>query len=111
MGLEEVLKLGLERGFFFPSAEIYPNSPAGFWEYGHLGVLMKQKYISAWHRLLVRRDEMILIDGSQILPRGVFAASGHLTTFVDPISRCSSCGAVHRIDRLIEEKTGLKVPE
>ncbi|MEM1943416.1 MAG: glycine--tRNA ligase [Candidatus Caldarchaeum sp.] len=111
MGLEEVIKLGLERGFFFPSAEIYPNSPAGFWEYGHLGVLMKQKYISAWHRLLVRRDEMILIDGSQILPRGVFAASGHLTTFVDPISRCSSCGAVHRIDRLIEEKTGLKVPE
>lgn len=111
MGLDEVVKLGLERGFFFPSAEIYPNTPAGFWDYGHLGALMKQKFISAWHRLIVRKDEMILVDGSQILPRGVFAASGHLDTFVDPVSKCLVCGAVHRIDRLIEEKTGLKVPE
>ncbi|MEM1946476.1 MAG: glycine--tRNA ligase, partial [Candidatus Caldarchaeum sp.] len=65
----------------------------------------------AWHRLLVRRDEMVLVDGSQILPRGVFIASGHIDTFADPVSRCTACGAVHRIDRLLEEKLGIKVPE
>jgi len=108
---EQIIKLGLEKGFFFPSAEIYSNAPAGFWDYGHLGTLMKQKYIAAWHCLLVRRDDMILVDGSQILPRDVFIASGHLETFADPISKCTSCGAVHRIDRLLEEKLSIKVPE
>ncbi|MEM4494810.1 MAG: glycine--tRNA ligase [Candidatus Caldarchaeum sp.] len=111
MGLEEIVKLGLERGFFFPSAEIYAGSPAGFWEYGHLGALLKRKFIDAWHRLMVRRDEMLLVDGSQILPKAVFIASGHLTTFADPITRCRSCKSVYRIDRLLEEKLGIKVPE
>ncbi|MEM2237547.1 MAG: glycine--tRNA ligase [Candidatus Caldarchaeum sp.] len=111
MSLENIVKLGLEKGFFFPSAEIYANAPAGFWDYGHLGVLMKQKYIAAWHRLLVRRDDMILVDGSQILPRGVFIASGHIDTFADPVSKCTACGAVHRIDRLLEERLNIKVPE
>jgi glycyl-tRNA synthetase len=79
MGLDEIVKLGLEKGFFFPSAEIYSNAPAGFWEYGHLGAILKQKYM-AWYRLMVRYDDMVLIDGSQILPRDVFVASGHLNT-------------------------------
>ncbi len=111
MSFEKIVKLALEKGFFYPSAEIYSNSPAGFWDFGHLGALMKQKYISAWHRLFVRRDEMILVDGSQILPRDVFVASGHLETFADPVTRCSECGAYHRIDRVIEEKLKIKVPE
>ncbi|MDW8084128.1 MAG: glycine--tRNA ligase [Candidatus Caldarchaeum sp.] len=111
MSLDEVVKLGLERGFFFPSSEIYSGSPAGFWEYGHLGSLLKRKFIDAWHRLIVRRDEMMLIDGSQILPRPVFEASGHLSTFADPVTRCLSCKSVYRIDRLIEEKLSIKVPE
>ncbi|MEM4573644.1 MAG: glycine--tRNA ligase [Candidatus Caldarchaeum sp.] len=111
MSLDEIVKLGLERGFFFPSAEIYAGSPAGFWEYGHLGSLLKRKYIDAWHRLLVRRDEMILIDGSQILPKPVFVASGHVTTFADPVTRCTKCKSVYRIDRLLEEKLRLTVPE
>ncbi|MCS7110442.1 MAG: glycine--tRNA ligase [Candidatus Caldarchaeum sp.] len=111
MSLDDVVKLGLERGFFFPSAEIYAGAPAGFWEYGHLGTLLKRKFVDAWHRLLVRRDEMILVDGSLILPKPVFVASGHLSTFADPVTRCLSCKSVFRIDRLIEEKLGLKVPE
>jgi glycyl-tRNA synthetase len=111
MGLDEIVKLGLEKGFFFPSAEIYSNAPAGFWEYGHLGAILKQKYIQAWYRLMVRYDDMVLIDGSQILPRDVFVASGHLNTFADPVSRCLSCNAIHRIDRLLEELLSIKVPE
>lgn len=111
MGLEQVMRLALERGFFFPSAEIYPSAPAGFWDYGHLGVLMRERYVEAWLREVVRRDEMILLDGSQILPRDVFIASGHLESFADPVSTCIRCGSIYRVDRLVEEKAGIKVPE
>ena len=109
--MDEIIRLALERGFFFPSAEIYPKTPAGLWDYGHLGVLLKQKYIQAWIREVVRRDEMILVDGSQILPRDVFVASGHLESFADPVSTCLKCRAIHRVDRLVEEVAGIKVPE
>ena len=96
MGFEELIRHALDKGFFFPTAEIYPSAPAGLWEYGHLGVLLRRKYVEAWYRELVRRDEMIVIDGAQILPRDVFVASGHLESFADPISECKRCGAKHR---------------
>ena len=54
---------------------------------------------------------MLEIDGSQILPRAVFEASGHLSSFTDPFVRCSKCGSAFRPDKLIEEKTGKPVPE
>jgi len=108
---EEVIRLGLERGFFTPSSEIYGDAPAGFWDYGPLGVAMKRKFVELWRRELVRRDEMIEIDGSQILSKRVFKASGHLESFVDPIARCSQCKAIYRVDKLIEEETGILVPE
>jgi glycyl-tRNA synthetase len=111
MTLEQVTRLALEKGYFFPSAEIYSGAPAGFWDYGPLGVLLKRKFVEAWIRELVRRDEMVLIDGSQILPRDVFVASGHLETFADPISSCTKCRTIYRIDRLLEEHLGIKVPE
>ncbi|MEM4315782.1 MAG: glycine--tRNA ligase [Nitrososphaerota archaeon] len=111
MTLDDVTRLALERGYFFPSAEIYSSAPAGFWDYGPLGVLMKKKYVDAWMREIVRKDDMILIDGSQILPRDVFIASGHLITFADPVSTCTKCNTLYRIDRLLEEKLGVKVPE
>lgn len=108
---DKLMKLFLNRGFFFPSCEIYSDAPAGFWEYGKLGVLLRNRFIEVWRRELVRRDEMIEIDGSQIMAKQVFIASGHLESFADPVSKCQKCGALHRIDRLIEEKTGIRVPE
>ncbi|GBC68884.1 Glycine--tRNA ligase [archaeon HR01] len=111
MAIEDVVRLALERGYFFPTAEIYPRAPAGFWEYGPLGTQLKRKFVEAWLREIVRRDEMLLIDGSQILPRDVFVASGHLETFADPISSCTRCNTIYRIDRLLEEHLGVKVPE
>lgn len=108
---EELIKLALERGFFASSSEIYSDAPAGFWDYGPLGAAMKRKFIELWRRELVRRDGMLEIDGAQILSKSVFKASGHLDSFVDPIARCSRCGAIYRVDKLIEERTGLHVPE
>jgi glycyl-tRNA synthetase len=108
---EEVMKLALERGFYFPSCEIYSDAPAGFWEYGPTGVSMKNKFVELWRRELVRRDGMIEIDGCQIMSKSVFVASGHIGNFTDPIVKCTKCGSTFRADRYITEKTGENVPE
>jgi len=111
MSFEEVMRLAQQRGFFFKSAESYPNAPAGFLDYGPLGVALRGRLVELWRRIVVKRDGMLEIDGSQILPRAVFEASGHLASFTDPIVRCSKCGSVFRPDKLVEEKTGKAVPE
>jgi len=105
------MRLALEKGFFYPASEIYSDAPAGFWDYGPLGVSLKRKFIQLWRRELVRRDNMIEIDGAQVLSRNVFVASGHLKSFVDPIAKCLRCNSVYRIDKLIEETIGLHIPE
>jgi glycyl-tRNA synthetase len=111
MGYDEVVRLAQQRGFFFKSAESYPNSPAGFLDYGPLGVALRRRYVELWRRLILKRDGMLEIDGAQILPKAVFEASGHLASFTDPFVRCSKCGSVFRPDKLLEEKTGKPVPE
>lgn len=108
---DTVMKLALERGFYFPSCEIYADSHAGFWEYGPTGNNLKNNFIELWRRELLRRDDMIEIDGSQIMSRSVFVASGHLDNFTDPIIKCKKCGATFRADRYITEKTGKETPE
>jgi len=107
---DELIDLALRRGFFFPAAEIY-NGPAGFWDYGPLGVTLKNKFIQLWREHLVKRDGMLEIDGAQILPQTVFAASGHLEHFVDPLIECSKCGTFYRADKLLSEKLGRDIPE
>ncbi|MDQ4057149.1 MAG: glycine--tRNA ligase [Thermoproteota archaeon] len=111
MYYEEIMKLALERGFYFPSCEIYADAPAGFWEYGPQGVNMKNKFIDLWRRELVRRDGMMEIDGSQIMSKSVFIASGHINNFTDPIVKCSKCKSIFRADRFITEKIGEDVHE
>lgn len=108
---EEIMKLALERGFYFPSCEIYADAPAGFWEYGPQGVNMKNKFIDLWRRELVRRDGMMEIDGSQIMSKSVFIASGHINNFTDPIVKCLKCKSIFRADRFITEKIGEDVHE
>ena len=103
MTYDDVMKLALERGFYFPSSEIYADAQAGFWEYGPSGVSLKNKFLELWRRELVRRDKMIEIDGSQIMSKSVFDASGHLASFADPIVRCKKCKATHRADKIIVE--------
>ena len=108
---DQIMKLALERGFYFPSCEIYPDAPAGFWEYGPVGVNMKNKFIALWRRELVRRDCMMEIDGSQIMSRSVFEASGHLRNFSDPLIECKNCNSIFRADRYLSEKMKKPVPE
>lgn len=111
MNYEQIIQLALERGFYFPSCEIYSDAPAGFWEYGPSGVSLKNKFMDLWRRELVRRDRMWEIDGSQIMSQSVFVASGHLSSFADPVITCQKCKSIFRADKLIAEITLLVVPE
>lgn len=108
---DSVVKLALERGFYFPSCEVYGDAQAGFWEYGPSGTALKNKFLELWRRELVRRDGMMEIDGSQIMARSVFEASGHLASFADPITRCTACGLTVRADKAIEEAARVTIPE
>lgn len=111
MNYDEVVKLALERGFYFPSCEVYGDAQAGFWEYGPSGVSLKNKFVELWRRELIRRDAMMEIDGSQIMSGSVFEASGHLASFADPITRCEKCGLTVRADKAIEETSNVTIPE
>ena len=105
------MKLALERGFYFPSCEIYADAQAGFWEYGPSGVSLKNKFLELWRRELIRRDGMMEIDGSQIMSKSVFDASGHLGNFADPIIKCIKCKSTFRADRTIAEISKIEIPE
>ena len=111
MTYEEVAKLALERGFYFPSCEVYGDAQAGFWEYGPTGTAFKARFLDLWRRELVRRDSMMEIDGSQIMSGSVFESSGHLASFADPVTKCAECGSTFRADKLLEESCGAKIPE
>ncbi|MBI1827907.1 MAG: glycine--tRNA ligase [Thaumarchaeota archaeon] len=111
MNYDQIMQLALERGFYFPSCEIYADAQAGFWEYGPSGVSLKNKFIELWRREFVRRDRMMEIDGSQIMSEAVFMASGHLSSFADPIIGCQKCKSIFRADKLITEITSIVVPE
>ena len=111
MNYEDVMKLALERGFYFPSCEVYGDAHAGFWEYGPTGVSIKNKFLELWRRQLVRRDRMLEIDGSQIMSKSVFEASGHLGNFADPIVKCKKCKSTFRADKLIADASEIEIPE
>ena len=111
MSYENVMKLALERGFYFPSCEVYGDAQAGFWEYGPSGVGLKNKFLELWRRELIRRDGMLEIDGSQIMSKSVFEASGHLGSFADPIIKCTNCKSTFRADRTIAEIADIEIPE
>jgi len=107
---ESVIELAVRKGFFFPAAELY-GSAAGLYDYGPNGTAVKRKFTELWREMIVKRDNMIEIDGSVIMPEAVFEASGHMKNFVDPVVECRKCKTIFRADKLVEEFTGKQVPE
>jgi len=104
--MEEIQKICLNRGIIFPTAEIY-STISGFFDYGPVGTLLKRKFINYWREVFLKTEDNILeMEGSIILPERVFEASGHLKSFVDPITQCLKCKSIQRADDLIQEKTG-----
>ncbi|MHA2248927.1 MAG: glycine--tRNA ligase [Candidatus Kariarchaeaceae archaeon] len=106
---DEIIDVCLRRGIIFPTAEIYGGA-AGFFEYGPVGEAVRQNIINLWQETFINsEDNMYQISGSTILPEKVFAASGHLDAFHDPLTQCRKCKSMYRVDHIIEEQTGLKV--
>lgn len=106
---EVITNIASKRGFFFPTAEIY-NGPAGFWTYGHLGTLMKHKWENLWRNFFLGLNEnYVEIEGSCILPKKVFEASGHLQRFTDPLTNCEKCKFQFRADEFLEDELDIRI--
>jgi glycyl-tRNA synthetase len=100
--LETIVSLCKRRGIVFPSSEIYGGLRSS-WDYGPLGVEMKNNIKRHWWRSMVQeRDDIVGLDSSVILAPEVWQASGHVTEFVDPLTECQSCHKRFRADHLIE---------
>jgi glycyl-tRNA synthetase len=100
--IDTIVNLSRRRGFVYPSSEIYGGLRAS-WDYGPLGVEMKNNIKRQWWKAMVQgRDDVVGLDSSVILAREVWEASGHVTEFVDPLTECQSCHKRFRADHLIE---------
>jgi glycyl-tRNA synthetase len=100
--LDTIVSLSKRRGFVYPSSEIYGGLRAS-WDYGPLGVEMKNNIKRQWWKSMVQeRDDVVGLDSSVILAREVWEASGHVTEFVDPLTECQVCHRRFRADHLIE---------
>ncbi|NEE39856.1 glycine--tRNA ligase, partial [Streptomyces sp. SID7982] len=101
--------LSKRRGFVYPCSEIYGGQKAA-WDYGPLGVEMKENLKRQWWRYMVTaREDVVGLDSSVILAPEVWVASGHVATFSDPLTECTSCHKRYRADHLeeaYEEKHG-----
>lgn len=112
--IDSVISLAKRRGFVYPCGEIYGGTRSA-WDYGPLGVELKENIKRQWWRAMVHnRDDIVGLDSSVILPPKVWEASGHLSAFVDPLVECLSCHKRFRQDHLQEEfaeKKGLDNPD
>jgi glycyl-tRNA synthetase len=102
--MEKIVSLCKRRGFIFQSSEIY-GGLNGAWDYGPLGVELKRNLKNYWWRVMVHeRDDVVGMDGSILMNRAVWNASGHEDTFSDPMVDCRTCKARLRSDQLVEKK-------
>lgn len=100
--LEAVTQLAKRRGFVFPAGEIYGGTRSA-WDYGPLGVALKDNIKHEWWRSMVTtRGDVVGVDTSVILPSQVWVASGHVTVFNDPLVECLNCHKRFRADHLEE---------
>ena len=106
--LDRVIGLCKRRGFVFPCGEIYGGTRAA-WDYGPLGVELKENIKRQWWRSTVTsRGDVVGLDSSVILPPQVWVASGHVAVFNDPLVECLSCHKRFRADQLAEEYANRK---
>lgn len=97
--MQKIVALCKRRGFIFSGSEIY-GGLAGTWDYGPLGVLLKQNIKSEWWKSMVAlRDDVVGIDASIMMNSEVWRASGHLEAFTDPLVECQACHVRVRSDK------------
>jgi glycyl-tRNA synthetase len=98
--MEDIVSLAKRRGFIFQSSEIY-GGINGFWDFGPLGVELRQNVKKFWWRSMVDlRDDVVGVDTSIIAHPETWKASGHLECFSDPMVDCKTCKGRFRADHL-----------
>src|SRR4029077_16353245 len=98
--MEKIVSLCKRRGFIFQSSEIY-GGLNGAWDYGPLGVELKRNLKNYWWRVMVHeRDDIVGMDGSILMNRAVWKASGHEDTFSDPMVECEVCKHRYKNDQV-----------
>ena len=100
--MEKIVALAKRRGFIYPGSEIY-GGLKGFWDYGPLGVELKNNIKRAWWRSMVyERDDVVGIDTAIIMNPKVWEVSGHIEAFTDPLVECKVCHKRFRKDEFDE---------
>ncbi|MGN0791169.1 MAG: glycine--tRNA ligase [Christensenellales bacterium] len=106
--MDKLVALCKNRGFIFPGSEIY-GGLANTWDYGPLGVELKNNIKKAWWKKFVTESEYnVGLDCAILMNPKVWEASGHIGGFSDPLMDCKSCKSRHRADDLIENYNAKK---
>ena len=101
--METIVNLAKGRGFVYPGSEIY-GGLANAWDYGPLGVELKNNIKRAWWKKFVQENPYnVGLDSAIIMNPETWVASGHLGGFSDPLMDCRQCKTRHRADKLIED--------
>ena len=104
--MDKIVELCKSRGFVFPGSEIY-GGLANTWDYGPLGVLLKNNIKAAWLRKFVQECKYnVGLDSAILMNPQTWVASGHIGGFSDPLMDCKECKTRHRADNLIEAFDG-----
>jgi len=107
--MNHIINLCKNRGFVFAGSEIY-GGLANTWDYGPLGVELKNNIKREWWKWFVQEnDNSVGLDGGIFLNPKVWIASGHVSSFSDPLMDCKACKTRHRADKLIEVASKGKV--
>jgi glycyl-tRNA synthetase len=105
--LDQLVSLCKRRGFIFQGSEIY-GGLANTWDYGPLGVELKNNVKELWWKTFVhKRSDIVGIDAANLMNPKAWEASGHVSSFADPLVDCRKCKERFRGDHLLEKKIGM----
>lgn len=109
--MEKIVSLAKRRGFVFPGSEIY-GGLAGTFDYGPMGVLLKENIQNLWLRMFRDdRDDMYGVDAAILMNQKLWEASGHVAGFSDPLVECENCHQRYRGDHLITGLSSYQIGE
>ncbi|MGL4985929.1 MAG: glycine--tRNA ligase [Treponemataceae bacterium] len=104
ISMEKIVSLCKRRGFVFQSSEIY-GGQAGAWDYGPLGIELKNNIQKAWWRAMTQlHDNIVGLDAAILMHPRVWEASGHVANFSDPLVDCKKCKSRFRSDNMDQQK-------
>ncbi|MBR2901821.1 MAG: glycine--tRNA ligase [Clostridia bacterium] len=101
--MDKIVALAKNRGFVYPGSDIY-GGLANAWDFGPLGVELKNNVKKAWWRKFVQESKYnVGVDCAILMNPQVWVATGHVTSFNDPLIDCKACKARYRADKLVED--------